>query len=107
MAGRDAGCSRHDWAETVADRAVSVHAADLLRGSRVRPMLHDRPTPTRVPMNDFWLDRPTFVTGATGLVGSWVVRRLPGRKSHVICVVRDCAPESEAHAAGPLAASVP
>jgi nucleoside-diphosphate-sugar epimerase len=24
----------------------------------------------------FWRDRPTFVTGATGLVGSWLVRRL-------------------------------
>jgi zinc/manganese transport system permease protein len=24
----------------------------------------------------FWLDRPTLVTGATGLVGGWLVRRL-------------------------------
>jgi hypothetical protein len=26
--------------------------------------------------NPFWLDRPTFVTGATGLAGSWLVRRI-------------------------------
>ena len=24
----------------------------------------------------FWLDRPTFVTGGTGLVGSWLIQRL-------------------------------
>ncbi len=28
----------------------------------------------------FWLDRPTFVTGATGLVGGWLVRRLVGAR---------------------------
>ena len=27
-------------------------------------------------MSDFWRDRPTLVTGGTGLVGSWLVRRL-------------------------------
>ena len=26
--------------------------------------------------NGFWLDRPVFVTGATGLIGGWLVRRL-------------------------------
>ncbi len=29
---------------------------------------------------DFWRDRPTFVTGATGLVGGWLVRRLRRRR---------------------------
>lgn len=24
----------------------------------------------------FWLDRPVLVTGATGLLGSWLVKRL-------------------------------
>ncbi len=43
----------------------------------------------------FWLDRPTFVTGATGLVGSWLVRRLVEAKADVVCLMRDWVPQSE------------
>jgi CDP-glucose 4,6-dehydratase len=43
----------------------------------------------------FWQDRPTFVTGGTGLVGSWLVRRLVGAGADVICLVRDWVPQSE------------
>lgn len=43
----------------------------------------------------FWLDRPTFVTGATGLVGSWLVRRLLSSGANVVCLVRDWVPQSE------------
>ncbi len=43
----------------------------------------------------FWLDRPTLVTGATGLVGSWLVKRLIARGADVICLVRDWVPQSE------------
>jgi CDP-glucose 4,6-dehydratase len=42
-----------------------------------------------------WLDRPTFVTGGTGLVGSWLVRRLVERGADVVCLVRDWVPQSE------------
>lgn len=43
----------------------------------------------------FWRDRPTFVTGATGLVGGWLVRRLVEAGADVVCLVRDWVPQSE------------
>lgn len=44
---------------------------------------------------DFWRDRPTFVTGASGLVGSWLVKRLLAAQAEVVCLVRDWVPRSE------------
>jgi CDP-glucose 4,6-dehydratase len=46
-------------------------------------------------MKSFWLDRPTLVTGATGLVGAWLVKRLVEAKADVVCLVRDWVPQSE------------
>jgi CDP-glucose 4,6-dehydratase len=46
-------------------------------------------------MSQFWVDRPTLVTGATGLVGSWLVKRLVAAKADVVCLVRDWVPQSE------------
>lgn len=46
-------------------------------------------------MSGFWIDRPTLVTGATGLVGGWLVRRLLDASADVICLVRDWIPQSE------------
>ncbi len=43
----------------------------------------------------FWLDRPTLVTGATGLVGAWLVKRLVEAGADVVCLVRDWVPQSE------------
>ena len=45
--------------------------------------------------NSFWLDRPTFVTGATGLLGGWLVRQLLDAGADVVCLVRDWVPQSE------------
>jgi CDP-glucose 4,6-dehydratase len=44
---------------------------------------------------DFWRDRPTFVTGGTGLVGNWLVKRLVEAGADVVCLVRDWVPQSE------------
>jgi CDP-glucose 4,6-dehydratase len=46
-------------------------------------------------MDNFWMDRPVLVTGATGLVGSSVVSSLIDRKAEVVCLVRDWVPQSD------------
>jgi len=46
-------------------------------------------------ISPFWRDRPTFVTGGTGLVGSALVRRLVDAQADVVCLVRDWIPQSE------------
>ena len=43
----------------------------------------------------FWQDRPTFVTGATGLLGGWLVKRLVEAGADVVCLVRDWVPQCE------------
>ena len=53
-------------------------------------------------MSGFWRDRPTFVTGATGLVGAWLVKRLVEHGAEVTCLVRDWVPRSELVQAGLL-----
>jgi CDP-glucose 4,6-dehydratase len=50
---------------------------------------------TTVETGYFWRDRPTLVTGATGLVGGWVVKRLRELQADVVCLVRDWVPQSE------------
>jgi len=46
------------------------------------------------PNKEFWRDRPTLVTGATGLVGGWLVKRLVAAGADVVCLVRDHVPQS-------------
>jgi CDP-glucose 4,6-dehydratase len=43
----------------------------------------------------FWRDRPVLVTGASGLVGSWLTRRLHEAGADTVCLVRDWVPQSE------------
>ena len=40
-------------------------------------------------MKSIWRDKPVLVTGATGLVGGWLVRRLLEAGAEVTCLVRD------------------
>ncbi len=40
-------------------------------------------------MSNFWQDRSVFVTGATGFLGGWLVRRLIELKAKPVCLVRD------------------
>ena len=44
---------------------------------------------------NFWRDRRVFVTGATGLVGGWLVKRLLAAQADVVCLVRDWTPQAE------------
>ena len=43
----------------------------------------------------YWVDRPVFVTGASGLLGGWLVRSLLTAGADVVCLVRDWVPQSE------------
>jgi CDP-glucose 4,6-dehydratase len=42
-----------------------------------------------------WSKRRVFVTGATGIVGSWLVKRLLSEGAYVVALVRDWDPQSE------------
>ena len=46
-------------------------------------------------MENFWKNRTTFVTGATGLVGSWLTKKLYEAGADVVCLIRDDVPQSE------------
>lgn len=43
----------------------------------------------------YWSDKRVLITGATGMVGSWVARRLVDEHAHVVVLVRDVDPMSE------------
>jgi len=44
--------------------------------------------------SNFWQDRPIFITGATGLLGGWLVKHLLSVGADVVCLVRDWIPQS-------------
>jgi CDP-glucose 4,6-dehydratase len=45
-------------------------------------------------VSTFWRDRKVLVTGATGLLGSWLTAHLVERGASVVCLVRDQTPRS-------------
>ena len=44
--------------------------------------------------NSYWTDRPVFVTGGSGLLGGWLLRRLVDAGASVVALVRDWVPQS-------------
>ena len=50
----------------------------------------------------FWKDRPVFVTGATGLLGSWLTSFLIERGASVVALIRDWVPDAELIRSGTL-----
>lgn len=51
----------------------------------------------------FWRDRPVFVTGCTGVLGSWLTLRLVELGAAVVGLVRDWVPNSQLVLSGGLA----
>lgn len=43
----------------------------------------------------FWSDKRTLVTGATGMVGAWLVKELLAQGAYVVVLIRDADPQSE------------
>lgn len=44
---------------------------------------------------NFWLDRPCLVTGASGFLGGWLVKRLIAAGAELVCPLRDWVPGSQ------------
>jgi len=63
----------------VAERQASLETVGIMQKSKTA----------------FWQDRPVFVTGATGLLGGWLTKRLVEFNADVVCLVRDWVPQSE------------
>jgi CDP-glucose 4,6-dehydratase len=53
-------------------------------------------------VNNFWKDRSVLVTGATGLVGGWLVKELLKRESRVTALVLDSEQTSELFRSGDI-----
>jgi CDP-glucose 4,6-dehydratase len=49
---------------------------------------------------NFWHGKRVFVTGATGIVGSWLVKDLLASGAQVVALVRDADPQSEFYRCG-------
>ena len=51
-------------------------------------------------MDNFWKDRNVFVTGCTGLLGSWLVKDLTEKGANVTGLIRDLVPKSNLNWSG-------
>lgn len=55
---------------------------------------------SKTPPSAFWRDRSVFVSGATGLLGSWMVEHLLRAGADIVALVRDAVPQSELFRSG-------
>jgi len=62
-------------------------------GNQVDPEKGEKPQEDNT--GAFWLDRPVMVTGASGFLGGWLVRRLLEAGADVVCPVRDWVPGAQ------------
>jgi CDP-glucose 4,6-dehydratase len=54
----------------------------------------------------FWRDRPVLVTGASGLLGSWLVPRLLAEGARVVVLLRDLVPDALLEQSGDRARAI-
>ncbi len=45
-------------------------------------------------MGSYWKGKKVFVTGATGLMGGWLVKALMREGAEIVALIRDHAPKS-------------
>ncbi|MFA5032615.1 MAG: GDP-mannose 4,6-dehydratase [bacterium] len=50
--------------------------------------------------NNFWKDKNVFVTGCTGLLGSWLTKALVEKEANVVGLIRDLVPKSNLNWSG-------
>ena len=62
-------------------------------------MTHNLQTSSR-SLHSFWLDRPVFVTGCTGFLGSWLTIALVEARAAVVGLIRDEVPFSNLRRSG-------
>jgi CDP-glucose 4,6-dehydratase len=55
-----------------------------------------------LPEPGFWRDKRVLVTGATGIVGSWLIKELLDRRAFVVALVLDADPQSELFRSGDI-----
>jgi CDP-glucose 4,6-dehydratase len=52
--------------------------------------------------NVYWEGRKVFITGGTGLVGSWLIKDLLFKKAEIVALIRDADPQSELFRSGDI-----
>jgi len=53
-----------------------------------------------LPFDNFWKDRNVFITGCTGLLGSWLTKSLSESGANVVGLIRDLVPQSNLNWSG-------